>query len=47
MAQLVEYKNISPATMRDETWFMTWLDVVATDGTVAMIYLQHIYKKYG
>ena len=34
MAQLVEYKNI---TMRDETWFMTRLHVVTTDGTVAYI----------
>ena len=32
----VEYKKISQATVRDEIWFMTRVDVVAADGTVAL-----------
>ena len=42
----VQYKRISQATVRDEIWFMTRVDVVATDGTVA-IYFQQFYTTYG
>ena len=39
-------QKISQATVRDEIWFMTRVDVVAADGTVA-IYFQQFYKMYG
>ena len=39
-------QKISQATVRDEIWFMTRVDVVAADGTVA-IYFQQLYKTYG
>ena len=46
MVQIVEYKKISQATVRDDIWFKTRVDVVAADGTVA-IYFQQFYKTYG
>ena len=45
MVQIVENKKISQAIVRDEIWFMTRVDVVAADGTVA-IYSQLFYKTY-
>ena len=39
-------QKISQATVRDKIWFMIRVDVVATDGTVA-IYFQQFYKTYG
>ena len=41
--QIIWIQKFSQATVRDEIWFMTRVDVVAADGTVA-IYFQHFYN---
>ena len=43
---MVQIVDISQSTVRDEVWFMTRIDVVSVDGTVA-IYFQQFYKTYG